>query len=66
MPKIKRLTAPHAPEKKRHRFVTAARGPHKRTESLSLLTVLRDKLGLAENAKEARKIARGRMVKIDG
>lgn len=66
MARLKRLSAPHAPERKRIRFVTAARGPHKRKESLSLITVLRDKLKLAENAKEAQKIVKGRMVKIDG
>jgi len=55
-----------AMERKSVRFITAARGAHKRDESLPLVTIIRDMLKLAETGKEARKITKGRLVKVDG
>ena len=66
MTRLKRMTIEWAPEKKVHRFITAPRSGHKMTESLPLLMVVRDVLELAENARESRKIIKGRLVKVDG
>ncbi len=66
MARIRRLVAKGAEERKKIRFITAARGAHRRDESLALLTAIRDRLKLAEVGKEARKIIKARMVKIDG
>jgi len=55
-----------APDRKAIRFVTAPRGAHPLDRSLPLLLIIRDKLKLAETAREARKIIKGRKVKVDG
>ncbi len=55
-----------APEKKAIRSVTAPRGAHPLERSLPLLLIIRDKLRLAETAREARRIIKGRKVKVDG
>jgi len=64
--RLKRLAVAWAPERKAKKFVTAPRGPHKKDECLPLLLIIRDKLRLGENAREARKIIKGRLVKVDG
>lgn len=64
--KLKRLATRWAPKKKTAKFVTAPRGAHKLEESLPLLLIVRDMLGLAENAREARKIIKNKAVKVDG
>jgi len=66
MARIRRMTSAIATERKNVRFITASRGPHKRDESLPLLTVIRDMLKLGETAREARKAIKGRAVKVDG
>jgi len=66
MARIKRMTSAVAMERKKVLFITASRGPHKRDASLALVTIIRDMLKLAETAKEARKIVKGRLVKVDG
>ncbi|MEM5814638.1 MAG: S4 domain-containing protein [Candidatus Aenigmatarchaeota archaeon] len=66
MARIRRLSAKGAERRKNVRFITASRGAHKRDESLALLTAIRDRLMLAESAREARKIIKGRLVKVDG
>jgi small subunit ribosomal protein S4e len=64
--KLVRLEIAWAPAKKVARFVTAPRGAHPLERSLPLLLVIRDKLKLAETAREARRIIKGRQVKVDG
>jgi|GEM_PF-831567 len=66
MARIRRLVAKGAMDRKKTRFITAARGPHKRDSSIALLTIIRDMLGLAETGKEARKIIKSGLVKTDG
>lgn len=66
MARIRRISSKGADERKNIRFITAARGAHKRDESLALLTIIRDRLKLAETGKEARKVIKGRQVKVDG
>jgi small subunit ribosomal protein S4e len=55
-----------ARERKKVRFITAARGAHRRDASLALVTIIRDMLKLAETGREARKIIKARLVKVDG
>jgi small subunit ribosomal protein S4e len=55
-----------ATERKKVRFITAARGAHRRDASLALVTIIRDMLKIAENGREASKIVKGRLVKVDG
>jgi small subunit ribosomal protein S4e len=66
MARIRRLVAKNAAERKNVRFITAARGAHKRDESVALLTSVRDRLKIAETAHEARKLIKAREVKVDG
>jgi len=47
-------------------YLTSVRGPHKSSDSISLLYLVRDMLKLADNAKEAKKIIYGGKVLVDG
>lgn len=55
-----------APNRKATRFVTAPRGAHPMDRSMPLLLVIRETLGLADTAREARRIIKGKQVKVDG
>lgn len=66
MARIKRAVSLTAMKRKKVRFITASRGPHRRDSSLALVTIIRDVLKLAETSREARKVIKGRMVKVDG
>ena len=55
-----------APSRKAIRFVTAPRGAHPLDRSMPLLLVVRETLGLADTAREARRIIKGKQVKVDG
>ncbi len=66
---LKRLAAPRYAPIARKEFVWLAKpmpGPHPGSESVALLTLVRDVLGLADNAREARKIIRGGELLVDG
>lgn len=65
---LKRLNAPKSWKIPRKRKVWVAKprpGPHRLMESLPLLLVVRDYLGLAENAREARRIINEGKVLVD-
>lgn len=66
----KRLNAPRVavlPNKKINKFLINTRaGPHKKDESVPLTVLIRDMLGLAQSAKEAKKIIQQGLVTIDG
>ncbi|MBI2583669.1 MAG: 30S ribosomal protein S4e [Candidatus Aenigmarchaeota archaeon] len=69
MARQKRLSAPGIVkmERKGERFITSTSpGPHSKTVSVSLLYVIRNMLGWAENAREARKLITSGAVKVDG
>lgn len=66
---IKRLSAPKyfSIGRKEEKFAAKPNpGRHTLHESIALLLVIRDKLGLANNAKEAKSIIHSRMVEING
>lgn len=66
---LKRLAAPRYAPVARKRFVWLAKpmpGPHPGEESMALLALVRDVLGLADNGREARKIIRGGGLLVDG
>src|SRR3990172_6085697 len=63
--KLGRYEVAWAPAKKTARFVTAPHGAHPLDRSLPLLLIIRDILGLAETAREARRIVKSRQVKVD-
>ncbi len=64
--RLVRLEVPWAPAVKKVRFVTRPRGSHPLGRSLPLLLIIREVLGLAETAREAKKIIKGRNVSVDG
>lgn len=64
--KLKRLAVPWASKRKMYKFITAPRGPHRLKHSFPLLFVVRDILKFADTASEARKIIKGRNVRVDG
>jgi len=66
---LKRLAAPRYAPVARKKFVWLAKpmpGPHPASESVALLTLVRDVLGLADNAREARRIIRSGELLVDG
>jgi small subunit ribosomal protein S4e len=66
---MKRMTAPRAwtvPRKTSHWVAKPRPGPHGLLDSIPLGTVLRDQLGLCDNAREARFILGKRTVLVDG
>jgi small subunit ribosomal protein S4e len=66
---LKRLAAPKYAHVARKRFVWLAKpipGAHAGRESVTLLTLLRDILGVADNAREAKRIIRSGDVLVDG
>lgn len=65
---LKRLNAPKSwkiPRKKNVWIVKPRPGPHRFAESLSLLLVVRDYLGLAENSREAKRIITEGKILVD-
>lgn len=64
----KRLSAPkHYPiERKNGKYVIAGKGPHKEREGIPMVVFLREVLGYAETADEARNILESRNVKVNG
>jgi len=69
MVRIKRLRAPkfwHIQKKKTKWVVRPSAGPHKKFESIPLQIVIRDLLGFAETAKEAKGIIKRSEVLVDG
>ncbi len=66
---IKRLAAPRVwpIARKKYPFAPkASPGPHGARESIPLLIVLRDILGVVNNKREAKKILNSRKIKVDG
>jgi len=66
---LKRLAAPPAMRIARKRFYWVAKphpGPHPLRRSVALIVLVRDHLGLAQTAREAKAILGGRLVKVDG
>jgi len=66
---IKRMAAPKSwavPRKTSHWVSKPSPGPHCSTESMPLLSVVRDMLKLCDNSREARFIIGSRMIKVDG
>lgn len=66
---LKRLAAPpHLDiEVKEHVFTVApSPGPHPKTECIPLLLILREYLGYAERAEEAKKVIKGGKILVDG
>ena len=66
---LKRLAAPKFMPIARKRFVWLARpmpGAHPIEESVPLITLMRDVLGYADNAREARRMIRNGEVLVDG
>lgn len=65
---LERLAAPAwwPIERKAKKFVTAPAGPHSKAVSIPLALVIRDVLGLAATAKEARHIIKKAKVLVDG
>lgn len=63
---LKRIAAPSwwPIQRKTHKFVTTVRGPH--SEALPLQILIRDVLGLANTAREARNIINAGNVLVDG
>lgn len=66
MTRLKRMTTVWAPAKKENRFISTPRGSHKLMESLPLLSIIRDKLKLADVGRESKKIIKSREVLVDG
>lgn len=64
--RLVRAEVPWAHDRKAVRNVTAPRGAHPLDRSLPLLLIIRDMLKLADTAREARRIIKGRKVKVDG
>ena len=67
--KLKRLAAPRTwkvPRKEGKWIIKPSPGPHSLENGIALGVLLRDMLGLAKTAKEARYIVKGGKVKIDG
>jgi small subunit ribosomal protein S4e len=50
---------------KKPKWITTPKGPHPKAESIPLMMVVRDILGYADNAREARKIITEGMVLVD-
>lgn len=66
---MKRLTAPRAwpvPRKTNIWIAKPSPGPHGIQESMPLVIVLRDVLGLADTAREVKRILGGRQILVDG
>jgi len=66
---LKRLAAPPAMRISRKKFYWVAKphpGPHPLSRSVALLILVRDHLGLAKTAREAKAILGARLVKVDG
>ncbi|MBU3896735.1 MAG: 30S ribosomal protein S4e [Nanoarchaeota archaeon] len=63
---LKRMASPRwwPIKRKTHKFITTVRGPH--SEALPLQILVRDVLGLAENAKEAKNIINAGNILVDG
>lgn len=69
MAHLKRLSAPRSwqIERKVAKWaVKPACGPHGVDEAIPLLNVVRDYLGIADNAREAKKLISGRKILVDG
>lgn len=67
--KLKRLVAPEywkIPKKKSKWTVSPRPGPHKKTECIPLLIIVRDFLRLAETGKEAKSIIKKGEILVDG
>lgn len=67
--RLKRRAAPRAwtvPRKGSKWILRPSPGPHPQDESIPLLLVLRDVLGLARSTREARILVRSRVVQVDG
>ncbi len=64
--RLKRLAVPWAPEKKKHRFVVAPRGPYPLEECVPLAVVLRDMLGYADSYREAKRAIKSGAVSVCG
>jgi len=68
-PHMKRLASPRYTPVARKGFVWLAKpmpGPHPANESVSILSLLRDILKVADNAREARRIIREGEILVDG
>lgn len=66
---LKRLATPTSwkiPRKTHHWVVKPRPGPHPADKSIPLLLIIRDMLGLANNAREAKKILKEDNVLVDG
>jgi small subunit ribosomal protein S4e len=67
---VKRLASPKAvpvhDRKERKWLISTAPGPHPKKHSISLGVLLRDILGIATTAREAKRALSGRMVLVDG
>ncbi len=66
---IKRMAAPSSwavPRKTSHWVTKPSPGPHSVTESMPLLSVVRDMLKLCDNSREARFIIGSRQIMVDG
>jgi len=66
---LKRLSAPgfwKVPKKGRTWVVSPRPGPHKRTECIPLMIIMRDILKLGDTAREARKIMTSKEILVDG
>ena len=61
----KRLKFRLSARKKEYKFITSPRGPHKASNSIPLLSVIRDILGFARDAREARKLVKSGKVYVD-
>jgi small subunit ribosomal protein S4e len=67
---MKRLASPKAvpvhDRKERKWIINAMPGPHPKKHAIPLGVLLRDVLGVASTAREAKRILSGRMVEVDG
>jgi small subunit ribosomal protein S4e len=63
---MKRLSTEWAMKKKTNKYIATPRGAHPKQESLPLVVVLRDVLGVVDGAREARKIISEGKVLVDG
>lgn len=61
----KRITVLYGHGKK-PTYITTPRGPHKASESIPLIYLVRDMLKLADNSKEAKKIINSGNILVDG
>jgi small subunit ribosomal protein S4e len=69
MAKLKRLVAPKfwkIPKKVKTWVVSPSPGPHGKFDSIPLLIIVRDILGLTETAKEARSVVKKGEILVDG